>query len=1057
MKKDAARLLLTETFDAPFDESQFTNFSSNLLNSMDTSEAFPYLSGDNIKRAFQNHVSEYRRLGSYTDGKGESIDVLAVKLVNEWAIERSRTMLRNFTADYLERSGRKDAALVAYFTDNPEDWRFSYIRMDYKQELSEKGKVRVKKELTPARRYSYLVGVNEPNHTAQSQLIGLLEDRSTNPTLTEIEDAFSVDAVSKQFYLDYRGLFERLHQELKTIVEADPKIKKEFESKSIDSANFAKKLLGQIVFLYFLQKKGWLGVGKDDSGNFKRWGTGPKDFLKRLFNKEYTDYKNFFNDVLEPLFYEALATDLPSNYFSRFDCKIPFLNGGLFEPLNNYNWAETDIRLDNDLMADVFNKFDQYNFTVRENEPLDKEVAIDPEMLGKVFENLLPENLRKGKGAYYTPRTIVHFMCQESLINYLKAEVPSIPEADVDTLIREGSLILEIENLGDKSSDTVLIDSLKDGAHELDAALANIKVCDPAIGSGAFPVGMLHEIVTARKVLELYLDKQVSIYALKRHCIQESIYGVDIDPGAVDIAKLRLWLSLVVDENDYNHIQALPNLDYKIMQGNSLIEEFHGISLNIQKQHTHDEELFSGGKQADAFSGGERLDILIQELHERQGEFFNADHPNDKRKKRELVETAILDIFHHELEKKRKVSSTEGEEIEADLKEMTHGNKTRNFFPWKLYYADIFRDNGGFDIVIGNPPYVSAVKHSKSNKSDREYYRGYYQELIGSFDLYTVFLLKTIDLLNASGSYSWIIPNGFLVSDYSKLVLELLQNYGFYRSIDVSNYNVFHDIGVYPIIILGKIGETDYGDYLITGVDDLKNNNLVKKKELFNYQSIKDFGIKIASGATGFQAKEIKKLIVNEPEKTETSIPFAVSGSVDPYIIQRNSVRYMGDTYFKPYALKNLEVIAKSKWKFWFNPKIVIAGMTKRIEAVYSETPLALGVGIYGIYHFAGYDPKYLLGILNSRFLTFYLNYKFKDKHLAGGYLAINKGTIEKLPFIEATLEQQVKLVKLIDQIMVLKKNDPDSEIANLQHEIDEIVYKIFNLTREEIAIVESS
>jgi len=436
-----------------------------------------------------------------------------------------------------------------------------------------------------------------------------------------------------------------------------------------------------------------------------------------LFEKEFTDYGNFFNDILEPLFYEGLASEHDDDYFSVIDCKIPFLNGGLFEPINGYNWRETDIRIDNDLIGDVFKTFDQYNFTVREDEPLEKEVAVDPEMLGKVFENLLPENLRKGKGTYYTPRTIVHYMCQESLINYLDKECEPVPKDDIVALIREGDIILELERAiveEGKKYKSVLMDSIKDNAQALDDALANIKVCDPAIGSGAFPVGMLSEIVKARKVLELYLDKKQAVYELKRHCIQNSLYGVDIDPGAIEIAKLRLWLSLVVDEDNYEEIQPLPNLDYKIMQGNSLIEEFYGISLDIKRKE---------GEQFDAFVGGEDLDTLIDDLHHKQDDFFNAEHPREKKQKRDAVETAITNIFHNELEKKKNISPKEASDIETHLKEMTHGNKERNFFPWKLYFADVFREKGGFDVVIANPPWDKVKPYDQEffEKIDSKY------------------------------------------------------------------------------------------------------------------------------------------------------------------------------------------------------------------------------------------------------------------------------------------------------------------------------------------------
>jgi hypothetical protein len=214
--------------------------------------------------------------------------------------------------------------------------------------------------------------------------------------------------------------------------------------------DFAKKLMGQIVFLYFLQRKGWLGVARG-----QEWGTGPRDFLRRLARRDYGAYENFFNDILEPLFYDTLATDRGHEAWCKiFKCRIPFLNGGLFEPLGDYDWRKIDIILPNkmftnterndagDIGTGVFDVFDRYNFTVNEAEPLEKEVAIDPEMLGKVFENLIQENLREGLGSYYTPREIVHYMCQEGLIGYLDASLNSkgkiIRREEIETFVHLG-------------------------------------------------------------------------------------------------------------------------------------------------------------------------------------------------------------------------------------------------------------------------------------------------------------------------------------------------------------------------------------------------------------------------------------------------------------------------------------------------------------------------------------------------------------------------------------------------------------------------------------------
>jgi len=389
MQVEEAKKLITETFQHGFNEMRFRLFAINLFPDLDESKAFS-LHGQFIPDAYKEHVRRYKRLGTYTDPERASLDVLIVHLNRETALDRARTMQRNFTAWYLNNRGEKDAAIVAYFTDGLEDWRFSFVRMEYRTEQEESGKIRVKTDLTPARRYSFLVGGNEPNHTAQQQLLPLLQDDRNKPTVADLGKAFTIESVTREFFVRYQELFLKLKEELDGLVERDHRIGADFEAKKTRTEDFAKKLLGQIVFLYFLQKKGWLGVGKDEEGNFRDWGAGPKDFLQRLYRGEIVPYENFFNDLLEPLFYEALATDRgEESYYSPFRCKIPFLNGGLFEPVGGYNWQEVDILIPNELFGEVFATFDLYNFTVREDEPLEKEVAVDPEMLGKVFENLL--------------------------------------------------------------------------------------------------------------------------------------------------------------------------------------------------------------------------------------------------------------------------------------------------------------------------------------------------------------------------------------------------------------------------------------------------------------------------------------------------------------------------------------------------------------------------------------------------------------------------------------------------------------------------------------------
>ena len=528
MNSEQARALVTETFPQPFDKAHFRTFAINLLNHIDESKAQAWNS-QYVKDAFKAHVQRYERLGTYTSPDNEKLDVLIVHLTTESKLERARTAIRNFVADHLKTRDEKDAALVAFVSPTERQWRFSYVKMEYATVEQESGKVGVETRLTPARRFSYIVGEGESCHTAQTRFLNLLQDTENNPTLAGIEDTFSVEAVTKEFFIKYAELFGEIHKALEKLVAKDKTIAAEFKKKNVSTVDFAKKLMGQIVFLYFLQKKGWLGVAKGQD-----WGTGPHDFLRRLADGKYATYDNFFNDVLEPLFYDTLATDRGHEaWCNRFKSRIPFLNGGLFEPLADYDWRKTDITLPNRLFTNnerfdelitgtgVLDVFDRYNFTVNEAEPLEKEVAIDPEMLGKVFENLIEENRRKGLGSFYTPREIVHYMCQESIINYLDTAIhselgsarapraavgtladgpgsdaadglregaqtdtrgacaPRIPRADLETFIHLGEQISHYEAV-ETEYRIKMPKSIKQHARLIDEKLADITICDPA-------------------------------------------------------------------------------------------------------------------------------------------------------------------------------------------------------------------------------------------------------------------------------------------------------------------------------------------------------------------------------------------------------------------------------------------------------------------------------------------------------------------------------------------------------------------------------------------------
>jgi len=855
MKEEEAVRLIDGVFRNAFNPGRYMRFIQELFNDFRIlPQRLP------IWREFKDYIDEAYSIGTYFDGK-HTIGVLYVRLLRSTSRDRARTMQRNFIAKFLNNEGR-DAALVAFYGDDHEDWRFSFVRLEYELGTDDDGKIRTNVKLTPARRFSYLVGMNEPNHTCRKQFLGLILEENRNPVLAEIENRFSVENVTKEFFEKYKACYLNLKESLEGALKADPICRAEFEEKEISTVDFSKKLLGQIVFLYFLQKKGWLGVRQDPAtGRFQEWGTGPKDFMRRLYDGEIVPYESFFNDILEPLFYEALAEDRSINedYYSRFRCKIPFLNGGLFEPIQNYNWVSTNLRIENEVFGDILKTFDEFNFTIKEDEPLEREVAVDPEMLGKVFENLLDVTDRKSKGAFYTPRDIVHYMCQQSLIGYL-ANHTSIPREDLEQFIRHGDVTLGMtihtqENGGQdeewfRDARFTLPESIENHYAELDRLLCSIRVVDPAVGSGAFPVGMMNEIVKARSILTPFFageDTDRSVYELKRQAIEHSLYGVDIDSSAVDITKLRFWLSLIVDEENIKTIRPLPNLDHRIMCGNSLVDEFEGVSLfdeGLLGEPEDDPEvltapidarikdlggelhlILTGAKEGDSVRIRREIARLEKKRKEvlagprstaRQVTFDQAASLRINESRRKLRELKRYQrLFFNEQNRARKneyraaIEQLEWDLIEETLKEAGNTDACRNlalyrknrakpFFLWKLYFSEVFlRPDPGFDVVIANPPYV----RQESIKEQKAYFKDHYRVYQGTADLYVYFVERGVNLLAAGGMFTYILPNKWMRANYGKPLRAWLKEQRIEEIVDFGDLPVFESATTYPCIL----------------------------------------------------------------------------------------------------------------------------------------------------------------------------------------------------------------------------------------------------------------
>jgi len=1072
MNKEQAKKLIIETFENAFNKDTFTYFLRNLLKSY---EENTFVYKDNyIPDAYARYISSFERIGKYNIDSKE-IDLLIIKLQKKTSLERARGAQRNFVAWYLKgsRGGKlKDAALVAFISPDNEDWRFSLVKIDYRIEDTPSGKIKVKDEFTPARRWSFLVGKNEKSHTAQSRFIKLLlEDK--RPTFEDLEQAFNVEVVTKEFFLEYRDLFIKIKSELDKIVRKDAMVRKEFEDKNINTVEFAKKLLGQITFLYFLQRKGWFGISRGNP-----WGTGPKDFIRKLFNKEYGNYKNFFNDILEPLFYEALRTDrsVDDHYYSRFNCKIPFLNGGLFDPINNYDWVNVDILIPDKLFSNTnltkegdigdgnLDVFDRYNFTVNEEEPLEKEVALDPELLGKIYEKLnaiRPDNfdeyievLRSGKkgdetkfnkeyGVYYTPREIVRYMCQESLINYLETHT-SIPKEDIELFVKTSDAIYEkeitaVQDRNDLSNGKIkstnyksqMPESIRNNANLIDNLLSDIKVCDPAVGSGAFPIGMMHEIVKIRRMLGIYLNEDRKLYNLKRHCIENSLYGVDIDPGAVEICKLRIWLSMIVDEEDFYNIKPLPNLDYKVACGNSL----WGVEKDLFNQQA------------------------FEKLEELKPKYFNETKATKKQQLKNEIDRIIYEITREHKE-----------------------------FDFEVYFSEIFHHKGGFDVVIANPPYIDSETMVKRGLvKEREYIRKNYKFTRGNWDIYIAFFEKGFNLLSPSGVITYITPDKWLTKPFGEALrtqklpnLSIIVQCGrdiFETSLVDSVITFFIPkitdfIKVYEFIENQMIHKNNFNKKLLNppyNLDILFSDNLNLLLKIENQPiKIKEFGYCENACATS-DAYALKSLILDISSldfDEEKHFKVVNTGTIGKYLSKWGfrEMTYIKDKYLCPVVEKNkfLNKFNATYVNRTLSKKLIVKGITLLEACIDLKGQIIPGKSTLVVLSENEENLLLMLAILNSKVAGFYLKEKFLSYSYNQG-VVFTKDMINNIPIPNITNNDRKTCVSLVSQILSFTQSDdylsnPKKQVRvkEIERQIDQLVYKLYELTEEEIKIIEN-
>ncbi|MDI9312406.1 MAG: N-6 DNA methylase [Limnohabitans sp.] len=915
-------------------------------------------------------LDEYNKIGIY--------EVILRSNVN---LNRNRKGLRDLMNILV---GQQPAIMVVFVQGDK--WRFSYIS---KRKVKNKETDTIEDKETAPKRYTYLFGKGEKALTASirfDRLIQKQQGNNLNLTLSDFEEAFSVEKLSKEFFAQYKEIYDDFVEFIigkryikkgskwveTTTHKAHFQLRNYFNNDEKQARDFFKRMMGRIVFLYFIQKKGWLSVPKT-----KQWGEGNPDYLFELYkNAKYKD--SFYSEYLVPLFFDTLNNVDVQKESNEF--RFPYLNGGLFDKAQDFKYDK--IALPAEIFEKLFNTFNNYNFTIYEDAPDEHTVAVDPEMLGHIFENLLEDN--KDKGAFYTPKDIVHYMCRESLHNYIYTYTGNEENEDFKSKLK----------LYNDTFDISIFE--KDEIKLIDRALEDVKICDPAIGSGAFPMGLLHEIYHLKIPIEDSKGMKAKSPAdLKKHIIEESIYGVDIDSGAVDIARLRFWLSLVVDEVAP---QPLPNLAFKIVCANTLIPL---------------------GKPKSDLSGSLDIAKAIEKLRH---DYFDAS----KEDKKDL-ERQFKNLQNKLWATAKDWVSKEDGDIYLKISEFNpFEDKSCTWFDawWMFGVKD------GFDIVIGNPPYVFARGNSFTKEEKRFYYENY---KLASYqiNIYPLFIEKGDSLLKDGGVLSYIVPNNWLTLNTNKDLRELILSKS---NINIVNFyaKVFENASVDSSIILyTKNNSTNSKIKLIEFEKDFK---LIKEEHTSYFFNKPDYIINIESlkdNTFGFVLEEIENNsnLLKDFADVKAGLQAYEVGTGTPTITKEmkdervyHSKIKIDDTYFKYIDGRNVNryfytwsneylkygnnlASPRKNFDLYSTERILVRQIPSKppycINACIINEVLLNDRNSMNVIYFKE-NPKYILSLLNSKLISFWFVHKF-GKMQRGLFPQFKINELEIFPIKKAT------------------------------------------------------
>ena len=969
-------------------------------------------------------------------------DVHFFEMVTKRNIEHKVTLTRN-SFRILKSIGIYNA-LVVFRTEGSGSWRLSLMTS---QPTFSDGQLLTK--LSNPRRFSYLLGPGSKILTPTKMLL----NRGNISSLEELQSRFSIEVVNDAFFSSISELFDRL------VGENGGTPEMHYPGDNVARNQYAVRLIGRLVFCWFLKEK------QDEKGS-------------RLISDDYFSSSsiakndNFLQSVVNPLFFEALNTpsearlrELPKEMLDA-----PFLNGGLFEPKEDeyyfgFRNKKNNIAIKDSWFQDLFTLFETYNFTVDENSSVEVDISIDPEMLGRIFENLLAridpitgENVRSMTGSYYTPREIVDRMVDSSLITHLHQKL----NINVDKLQALFSHDLE---------DDEIYPLLPDEVTKILELLGDVKVLDPACGSGAFPIGAMQRIVFAlgrldpdaqkwleQQIAKLPAELRQSIksqyssqnldYVRKLTVIRSSIFGIDIQPVAIEIAKLRCFLTLIVDQTvstkrKNRGIQPLPNLDFKFIAADSLIPLVE--SANI--------------------FGGD-LDV-IDEVQDIRAQYFATENIKQK----ENLKQAYVDLLV------KQTGDFEGESRIGQLKTFHpfDAESTASFFDTEFFFGF-----SKFNVILGNPPYIDLKLMTRVMPEARQKINAIYDSATGSWDLFVIFIERSLNLLEKDGVVSMIVKNQLLESGYSKAIRRIMGKYRVDSIIDYSAVQVFKSAAVYPVVF--QVTKTNQKSTVLIEVatPSLEDNEVsLIEKEVFygesnwgsfftskanrdftekfsDFKKLKDFPeiSEICPASMPYEAYEYLPYLKESTDISRNLKKFRKlinTGTIDPLqaLWGERPTRYLKSSFSEPVISdRDIEAISPRRLDQARSVKIVIAGMSKRIEA-FLDADGEYMAGIATVIVVASDNKeienfKYLAGVLNSALVSRWFTSNF-NVTMAGGFLSIKQDQIKQIPIAEGSKSQRRAMIQLVSEIQNLSSQD-ELERADLLNKLDLLTEQIYGL-----------